>query len=287
MEISKTALGTPYREDDRIVLLAQFISDYYTSPNVEIELKIGTFFLNSSTQQISHITEIDMQNTQGRFESSLQPLMFFSLLELLKITCPSFIFLETEDSLYTCSDRNSKIRQSVGPNNEIIATIKKTRIADKNFLLNTYGSGIRISANIEEGVEKIPEESKFYVLRKKKRYSFRHLYLNIDLTEVTMNNKALYEAEIEIVDFAFVKAYASNFLLGIDKGGLIAIARKIWQNALALSYHKPKAMVIKVPEKLEFMEDRERVYKKFIESVFPLIGDYLFCIAKELANAEP
>ncbi|OMJ78617.1 hypothetical protein SteCoe_21542 [Stentor coeruleus] len=287
MEISRTALGTPYREDDRIVLLAQFISEYYTSPNIEIEVKIGTFFLNSSTQQISHISEINMQNIPGRFESSLQPLMFFSLLELLKITCPNFIFFETEDSLYTCSDRNSKIRQTIGQNNEIIAIIKKTRIADKNFLINSHGSGIRISANIEEGIDKIPEESKFYVLRKKKRYSFRHLYLVIDLTEVSMNNKVFYEAEIEIVDFPFVKTHANNFLLGLDKGGLIGIARKIWQNSLALSYHKPKAMVVRVSENLELMEDRERVYKKFIGSDFPLIGDYLFCIAKELENVEP
>lgn len=287
MESSRTVLGTPYREDDRVILIAHFISEHFTNPGIEIEAKIGTFGFSNGNMFIPHISEIDMRRSEGRFESSLQPLMFFSLLDRLKNVCREFTYEETEDSLYTCSGRDNKIRQTVGANNEILATIKKSKIADKNFLLNLSGLGIRISANYEENLEKIPDGSKFSVLRQKKRHAFRYQYLEIDMTEVVMNNKPSYELEIEIADFSFVKTHVDNYISGADKGGLIAIARKIWQNALSLSFHKPRAIVARVSEKTEVLEKRNQAYIKHIGPVTPIIGDYLYCLSNEIDNLEP
>ena len=286
MDFSKTILGVPYREDDRVILISKFIADHLTTPNVEIEAKIGTFKFSESIPAFSHIIELDLSRYGGRFESSLQPLMFYSLLDYLRHIIKEFIYEETEDSLYTCQGRDSKIRQTVNKNNEIISVIKKSKIAEKNFLLNSFGSGIRISANYEEKLDEVPQESRFSVMRKKKRHAFRYQYLEVDMTEVSMNNKLSYELEIEIVDFSFVKTHVDNFISGIDKGGLVGISRKIWQNALALAFHTPKASVPKIQENKDYMEERDRLYAAFIGPIRPVIGDYLYCISKEKENAE-
>jgi mRNA capping enzyme, beta chain len=287
MDFSKTILGTPYREDDRVLLIAQFISEHLTSPGVEIEAKVGYIRSLDSFPAFSHIIELDLKKFGGRFESSLQPLMFKSLLETLKSLHKEYRYEETEDSLYTLrGQQDAKIRETIGKNNKVMSLIKKSKIADKNFLLSTLGIGIRISANYEETLTDIPEGSKFSVIRKKKRHAFRYQYLEIDLTEVNMNNKISYELEIEIIDFNFVKTHVDSYVLGADKGNLIGIARKIWQNALTLAFHRPKAVVARVEESKEFVEDREKAYNEFIGTVKPVIGDYLYCISKEKQNAD-
>lgn len=286
MEISKTILGLPYREDDRVLSITNFVAEYLNNPCIEIEAKLGSFKFADGGMSIPHIQEFDPQRMGARFESSLQPLMFFSLLECLKVACKDVAYNETEDQLYSCSGRDSKIRQTVNSNGEIISIIKKTKIADKNFLLNSSGTGIRISANYEEILSEIPENSKFSIMRKKKRHAFRYHYLEIDLTEVSMNNKVTYEVEIEIIDFEFVKKHVENFVVGREKGGLVGICRKIWQNALSLSFHKPKASVVKVVENQQLMEERELAYKVHIGETKPVIGDYLYCCALDKNNAE-
>lgn len=286
MDFSKTILGTPYREDDRVIVIAHFISEYLTSPGVEIEAKIGSFKLSENFPNFSHAVEVDLHKCNGRFESSLQPLMFYSLLEQLKHIYTNFTYEETEDSLYTCQDRDSKIRQTVGKNGEVIAVIKKSKIADKNFLLNNCGVGLRISANYEEKLSEVPENSRFSVMRKKKRHAFRYQYLEVDMTEVSMNNKLSYELEIEIVDFNFVKVHVENFLTGSERGGLVGISRKMWQNALVLAFHKPKAFIPKLVESREFMEERDKTFDEIIGPIRPVIGDYLYCVSKEKKNAE-
>ncbi|OMJ71865.1 hypothetical protein SteCoe_29809 [Stentor coeruleus] len=253
MESDRTILGTSYREDDRVILIAQFISKHFTNPSIEIEAKIGTFSFSSDNMFISHIREISMHRPKGCFESSLKPQMFFSLLDQLKNVCKDFTYEETKDSLYSCSGKDKKIRQTVGDNNKILATIKKSKIADKNFLLNNSGLGVRISANYEEAIDKIPERSKLKMLRRKKRHSFRYKYLEIDMTEVVMNNRKSYELEIEIADFCFVKGCVDNYIEGIDREGLINIAREIWQNLLSLSLYKPKIVDDKANEIAEFI----------------------------------
>jgi hypothetical protein len=286
MDFTKTILGLPYREDDRVLIAANFIAEHFNSPGIEIEAKIGSFKFHNSPPLITHITEIDLQSIGGRFESSLQPLMFFSLLDQLKAVCKDFTYEETEDSLYTCPGRDSKIRQTVGKNNQIIAIIKKTKLADKNFILNTSGLGIRISANFEETLAELPEDSRFSIMRKKKRFAFRYQYLEVDLTEVSMNNKITFELEVEIADYQFVKGHVDNYISGKEKGGLVGIARKIWQNVLALGFHKPKATVGRLQEDPSIMETRARAYDNVVGTVRPIIGDYLYCIAKEKENAE-
>lgn len=286
MELSKTILGFPYREDDRVLNITNFVAEYLNNPNVEIEAKLGYFKSHENGFNVLHIQEFDPQKTGARFESSLQPLMFFSLLDSLKLACKEVTYTETEDHLYTCPGRDSKIRQTVNCNSEIIAIIKKTKIADKNFLLNCSGTGIRISANYEETLSEIPENSKFSIMRKKKRHAFRYQYLEVDLTEVSMNNKLTYEVEIEIVDFEFVKKHVENFVIGREKGVLVGICRKIWQNALSLSFHKPRASVVKVEENRQIMEERELAYQMHYGVTRPAIGDYLYCCALEKNNAE-
>ena len=286
MEGSKTILGTPYREDDRVIVIAQFISEHLTTPGIEIEAKIGFLKISDNFPTFPHIVEVDLHKYNGRFESSLQPLMFYSILDQLKHTYKDFTYEETEDSLYTFHGKDTKIRQTVGKNNEVISVIKKTKIDDKNFLINSRGVGIRISANYEETLTEIPEGSRFSVIRKKKRHAFRYQYLEIDMTEVSMNNKLSYELEIEIVDFNFVKLHVDNFVSGTDRGGLVGISRKVWQNVLALAFHKPKAFIPRIQENKEFMEERESAYQQFNGPVRPVIGDYLYCIAKEKQNAE-
>lgn len=283
---SRTILGFPYREDDRIIALANFIAEHLINPNIEIEAKIGKFRFKGEEIPVPHIIELTNTQQSPVFESSLQPLMFYSLLDTLKANCRDLVISETEDSLYRCSDKDSKIRQTMNTSGEVISTIKKTRLADKNYILNSTGLGLRISANYEENLNELPENSKFSVMRKKKRFAFRYQYLEIDMTEVTMNNKASYELEIEIVDFNFVRNHIENFNNGRDKGSLIGIARKIWQNALALSFHKPKATVYKSLENDVLMKTRDEAYEMNIGETRPLIGDYLYYCALEMNNAE-
>ena len=284
MDFSKTILGAPYREDDRVLLMANFISEYLTSPEIEIEVKVGKFIFSEGTPPVSHISEIDLRKHGGRFESSIKPLLFYSLIDQLKQIYKDFTYQETEDSLYSCNEMDTKIRQTVGQDNQVLSLIKKSKIAEKNFLLNTYGDVIRISANKEEILNEIPENSRFSVIRKKKRHAFRYQYLEVDITDVEMNNKHSYELEIEIMDFNFVKNHVDNFVLGIEKGNLVGISRKIWQNALGLAFHKYKAPVPKVLERKDVFEEREKMYFEQIGEVRPVIGDYLYCISKETEN---
>jgi hypothetical protein len=283
---SRTIFGFPYREDDRVISITAFIAEHLTHPGVEIEAKVGSFRFKNESFAVPHILEIDSGSKAACFESSLQPLMFYSLLDSLKACCKDFVITETEDHLYTCSDRDSKIRQSVSRTGEVLSVIKKTRLADKNFVLNSGGLGLRVSANLEENLESLPENSKFSIMRKKKRFAFRYSYLEIDMTEVIMNNKASFELEIEIVDFNFVRSHVENFNSGKDKGSLIGISRKIWQNALALAFHKPKATVFKTQENSEIIKARDDAYGLFIGEVRPLIGDYLYCCALEKGSVE-
>ena len=184
MDFSKTVLGLPYQEDDRVLIIAKFISENLINADTEIELKIGKFKFYQGTPCFSHAVEIDLKKYEGRFESSLQPLMFTSLLETLKSLHKDFTYTETQDFMYNSQERDTKIRQTIGQNQEVLSVIRKSKIAEKNFLVDQSGLGLRISANYEEKILEIPEGAKMSVMRKKKRYAFRYQYLEIDLTEV-------------------------------------------------------------------------------------------------------
>ncbi|CAG9333965.1 unnamed protein product [Blepharisma stoltei] len=279
---SRTALGNPYYSDDRVILLANFLAEYLVEPGIEIEAKIGNFIFQEEKPDFKQISMIDLQRYRGRFESDISALTFISLMEKLKENSVPFTFIETEDTLYSSKKKNSKIRQTINSNNEVIATIEKSRLADINFLINpTTGLGFRISANTEINLEEIPQESSVSAIRKKARHSFRYQYLELDFTEASMGGKKSFEVELEIADVPFVKNHVDSFLSGKDRNSLLGIANKIWNNVLAMAYHRPKAPLPHIKENEEVLKARNEKYESHWGNTHPVIGDYLYEIILE------
>lgn len=225
---SRTALGNPYYSDDRVILVANFLAEYLNEPGIEVEAKIGKFTFHGETPDIKQMSMIDLGKYRGKFESDSNSITFISLMEKLKENRIPFQFIETEDTLYSGSSNKSKIRQSINKENEIVATIEKTRLNDINFLINpATGLGFRISANTEIVLPEIPDNVSVSAVRKKARHAFRYQYLEFDFTEALMNNKKTYEIELEIADVPFVKNHVDNYISGKDRNSLIGIANKI------------------------------------------------------------
>mmetsp|Transcript_949 Transcript_949/g.2278 ORF Transcript_949/g.2278 Transcript_949/m.2278 type:complete len:294 (-) Transcript_949:4663-5544(-) len=289
---SKTILNTPYTFDDRVILLANFLSDYITEPGVEIEAKIGHFRFTKAAPQISHITLLDYQTTPFNFESSMNPQYFQSLLGFMISAGHQPVVSDTADHLYNCNERFAKVRKTCNPvTQDVIEVTKKTKLFDLNFLVNaSTGMGFRISANREEILDAVNPAHRFSGTRLKNRHSFALKYLELDMTKAKMegHEQQSYEVELEIKDVEFVKQHAEVFQTGADLGPLLGIANKVWNNILALVQFNapaPRPVWKKDHEFQQFDQRRTVAYEGAVGCVKPVIGDYLFHVAAELQAA--
>jgi hypothetical protein len=289
---SKTILNTAYTFDDRVILLANFLKDYITEPGVEIEAKIGHFRFSKASPLISHITLLDYQTTPFTFESSMNPQYFQSLLAYMKTVGHQAETKETQDHLYNCNERFAKVRKTCdAASQEVIEIVKKSKLFDLNFLVNTAtGMGFRISANREEPLEAVNPALRFSGTRHKSRSSFQLKYLCLDMTKAKMDGheQPSFEIELEIKDVDFVRQHAETFQNGGDLGPLLGIANKVWNNILALVQFNapaPRPVWKRDHEFQQFDKRRSEVYEGVVGGVKPVIGDYLFQLSAEVQAA--
>lgn len=289
---SKTILNTPYTFDDRVILLANFLSDYITEPGVEIEAKIGHFRFTKAVPQISHITLLDYQTTPFTFESSMSPQYFQSLLAFMIAAGHQPEVKDTQDHLYNCNERFAKIRKTCqAATQEVLEISKKTKLFDLNFLVNAAnGMGFRISANREEILESVNPALRYSGSRFKNRHAFQIKYLELDMTKAKMegHEQQSYEVELEIKDVEFVRLHAEAFQNGGDFAPLLGIANKVWNNILALVQFNapaPRPIWKKDHEFQQFDQRRSVAYEAAVGAVKPVIGDYMFNVAAELQAA--
>jgi len=279
---SLTLLGTHYLLDDRVNLVAEFLAEHLTQHNIEIEAKIGRFEFTDNKPYFQHISWLNHSVTPFRFNSSLNHLTFTSLIDNCRKQKLNCNFAQTQDTIYRTKLKASKLRQTCDQEGNILATVLKTRVKDLNILVNPEtGLGFRLSANIEEPLDSIPENSKLVYMRNKSRHEFEFQYLRLDLTEVQANQHRSFEVELEISDLEFVRKHVEGYVNGGDTSSLLGVANKLWQNVLAVAFHRPRAPIPEAEEPQAFKTQRENKYAQHWGGVKPIIGDYLYEIAGE------
>ena len=280
-------LGRPYEQDDRVVLLANFLADYFSESNIEIEAKVGTYRFKQRAPRVSHITLLDPTATPFSFQSSVDENYFNSLQLALRSRRLPETSATTEDLIYEGREQLAKERKTIDPTTQDVLEVSyKARLYDLNFLINPdSGLGIRISANKEYAIDDISPGRKFVLSRRKQRTSFTFEYLRVDMTTVQQRQDKACEVEMEIADAGFVRQFVEAYRTKTDRHSLFAIANKFWQNALALAqYHakEPTPVWSGVQAELRtWVESQHEVYREGIGSVMPLLGDYLYTVARE------
>lgn len=286
---SKTILGTDYQIDDRIKLLANFLSDYSMEPNIEIEAKVGIFHFNRVIPNFSHVTLLDHASTPFRFESNLPETLFQSIMDKLAELNRKFEYHEMEDHIYSASG-NSKLRRVISSDGQILRVEKKTSLYSLNFLVNpATGMGFRITASKEELIEDIPPTAKCNLIRHKKRHSFPFDYLSLDFTKVEVPSRkngsgVSHELEFEISDINFVRKHVEDYQTNVNKNYLLGIAQKIYYNVLSLATFNAPAPRPAWEGDLEFQrfeDERKKIYTDSLGYVQPIVGDYMFSICQE------
>lgn len=284
-----TLLGSPYANDDRVVLLANFLADYLADSDIEIEAKVGTYRFREMTPRVSHITLLDPRATPFSFQSSVDPRYFDTLQHTLRSRGLKESVSHTEDLVYDCNEPFAKERKTVETATQtVVECSHKAKLYDLNFLLNPDSClGIRISANKEYRLPAEPT-GKFLLSRVKHRSSFAYEYFSLDMTKVLQQRTETCEVELEISDPNFVRGFVGPFLNGADRNSLFSIAHKFWQNALALAQYRaplPAPVWRGADAEVRVLEaNQQAVFRQVFSSEPPLVGDYLYTVARELAN---
>lgn len=281
-------LGTRYANDDRVELLANFIAHYLSESDIEIEAKVGYYRFKGPTPRVSHITLLDTASTHFSFESSVDKQYFESLQQEVRKRGLKETPSHTEDMVYSCNEPMAKERKTVNLATEphsVLECSHKAKLYDLNFLMNPdSGLGIRISANKEYRLTSEPT-GKFLLSRIKQRSSFAYEYFSLDLTKVQQGRSSSCEVELEICDPDFVRRFLEPFRNGSDRGPLYSIAHKFWQNALALAQHRatqPVPVWRGSDADLRVLEaNQQALFHQVFGSAPPLLGDYLYTVARE------
>lgn len=277
--------------DDRVRVITDFIASHIKREGVEIEAKIGYYTLKTRGVEYSkkrlftcrHITLLN--GDAAVFKSEVPKNIFHCIKEsLVKKTEPSsHTLVSVLDNIYSSRNRNEKFRESLLKSGESLGCLMKKRVEDLNFIVDANsGLGFRLSANVEEHLERIPEGSRLVFQRDKTRESFSLGNYRYDLTCVDTQNGKTYEVELEMLNVGQVKYFTELYRDGLDRELLFNVANELWGKLLKLLDLRPKTQVESVEEEPEYRNKRKEEYSKCWGDSRPVIGDYLFEIAKEV-----
>ncbi|KAI0324423.1 mRNA capping enzyme [Cubamyces sp. BRFM 1775] len=193
---------------------------------VEVEAKIGLLRERETGQRLKMPVLVETILTPNaidlRFESNMSPKQhqhYNKLLNNLKTASSSALayqHLHLVDSFYAPeSGRGDKIRVTRDEKTgEVLATVRKTRLADLNIYSPKRAADWRISVNLEVPVPQ-PLGSPTHT-RRKDRMSYSHEEFVIDLTQVTAtagpNSKPeiFHELELELARPDYLLATAAK-----------------------------------------------------------------------------
>lgn len=277
--------------DDRVRIIADFIASHIDREGVEIEAKIGYYtFKNHGTEYLKrrppvyrHITLIN--GDAATFTSEVPANIFHCVKEsiLKKAGYSSHTLISILDNIYSAKNRNEKFRESLLKSGESLGCIMKKRVEDLNFIVHANsGLGFRLSANVEEKLERIPEDSRRVFQRDKTRESFSLENFRYDLTSVAARKGKTHEIELEMLNVRQMKYFTELYRDGLDRELLLNVANELWGKLLKLLDLRPRSWVECVEEEPEYRTKRIEEYSKCWGDTQPVIGDYLFEVAKEI-----
>ncbi|CAN8063198.1 unnamed protein product [Agarophyton chilense] len=219
-----TIMGVPPVVDDRILHVIDFILQYVTSQNVEIEVKLGLLLAKETGKRVKDVLPVKCEtsispetNNEARFESNVGDKVFSMLNQALNKRVEAtqqdsnnkvqYNRLQHLDVYWPGRIRETKELRSSPDGSEYYQTIRvqsKTRLADINFLCPMHVLDMRYSASLEQDAN-IPPNTNPLRQRVKDRISYKYEYLSVDIASVTlksMNNQdegqQTFEVEVEI-----------------------------------------------------------------------------------------
>lgn len=201
-----TILGVPPIVDDRVRNLVNFMLQYVTGPEVEVEAKLGMLF--DQVQGVRAIETVPVLcetpiNEDGskrtRFESSVERSFFLHLNNVLNARVEAtggdglgrVEYVRTRETDYFWPGKVRETRHFVTENGkEVERTIRvqrKTRISDINFMCPISSLDVRYSASAEVEAE-LPRGPDPRQKRYKERISYKFDCVSVDITAVEMTD---------------------------------------------------------------------------------------------------
>jgi polynucleotide 5'-triphosphatase len=266
-------LGLPPLVDDRVRNLVNFILLHVTSPDVEVEAKLGTLIEKNQNQRACELlpvlcetpirSEIAAENT--RFESSVHQVYFAYLNAELNRRVDATTGEQDEESR-VCFVRHREIDlfwgngvretrrllPTTGTGEQQYQTVRvqrKTRLGDLNFVCPLSVFDVRYSASVETDVsappQNVPDPSK---RRVKDRMSYRFDSLSVDITTVqtydasaNLHKHNSFEVEVEIDASANLFAEVEKYRAGDPSSKVFRIATSLVNTVRLLMEEMNKA----------------------------------------------
>ncbi|KAJ1678978.1 mRNA-capping enzyme subunit beta, partial [Spiromyces aspiralis] len=257
---------------DMVRLIADFIAKYMTSPNLEIEAKLGRLVDKDTKQRIldptlsfanlwvdSALTSVVIAPEQSwlRFESNMTLGKRIAYKHTREVDC---YYKHDGIKVRVTTDQDTS---------QVLASITKEKIADLNIYSPRTPFDFRISVNEEKPGKPctflhqlaftIPEETSPLLERQKDRISYKHDIFSFDLTQVTVpaekprvnpyatgppqpppEPKLVHELEIEIMNSSAVFEERTRYVSG-QPNQLFEVAQVFLNNIKVLAKQAPQS----------------------------------------------
>lgn len=218
-----TIMGVPPLVDDRVRYVVNFILHHVTSPNVEVEAKVGTLIEKSQECRAVNVMPVLCEtpirpesNQDTKFFSDVGEDVFKRLNAVLndrvdatagqEVGCVQYLRTREKDVYWPGRIRESMEKREDQDGREVYETVRiqsKKRLGDLNVLCPGSNLDIRYSASSEDDCQ-LPRNSAPEMQRIKDRISYKFDYLSVDITSVVMEHAITqevvnsFEVEVEI-----------------------------------------------------------------------------------------
>lgn len=238
-----TITGGPNLVDDRVRQLVHFILLHVHSPDVEIEVKLGTLMERAQGVRVTELVPVlcetpikEESNKDVRFISNVGGELFCRLNQKLNSRVEEtaqqeqgtvrYVRARELDVYYPGRIRQTKSRPNDHSSFKVVRTQKKERLGDMNVLCPGRVCDLRYSASSEVDCS-VPNSSP-EMERDKDRISYKFEFLSIDITTVRMVRQGgveiTYEVEVEIDSSTNLYEEVEKYRCGDDSSKLFDIA---------------------------------------------------------------